>query len=484
MLDELEKMLKTCAPQDTTPRSKLESPGVSVFADGTYSTATASTGGLPISALTKEMLDDVIAMINKPVSLGVSSRGYFPEVGRRFDADRIPLPFEVDGYVSRSLEEAAEAEASISLSKLSYNPSDYRNYVKYTNDDLFTDSPAIGDAFTIAVSSPLPPDTISISNDKGSIVVHLNGDIVTTGDITIKEASKSFWDSISYYAPSNQDTIEKLEREIADLKIRLQSYEDDKKFPEPSPVDSIGIRLLTEDIKKSVAAVLKAYQYEPNNYITRKYIKADVDNLLEEYFNNGKISDFATVCDSNNNNGNIGKGEKHIDISIKPCTSDNFIYLPMISKPKPPKDEPVCENQLFSDLAAIPNKPDSGYFYAPYIPVTKTDNFNPYSYDPYSIQEDFIFPHPARARGSKVETLPYGQSLGALDDLEYFRRKVTDAMAIPSDLLQATRQLDMLKASLATTPPSIVVDKDSDIGKHFVNQLRANKFDDAMELVK
>ena len=62
MLDELEKMLKTCAPQDTTPRSKLESPGVSVFADGTYSTATASTGGLPISALTKEMLDDVIAI--------------------------------------------------------------------------------------------------------------------------------------------------------------------------------------------------------------------------------------------------------------------------------------------------------------------------------------------------------------------------------------------------------------------------------------
>jgi hypothetical protein len=516
MLDELEKMLKTDAPvavymsksflakrylglenpqapTNPQPLTIKTPPGSEITDDitipnndyGTYGTATNRSP----NSMTMEDVKRAIALINEPVSMGVSSRGYRPEIEYKGDTTYIPSLLDVNKYVNSSLEEAAEAVDSISLSKISYNPSDYldySNYVSYNNADLFTDSPAIGDAtFTIAASNSLPPDTISISNGKGSIVVHLNGDIEVNGDISIKEASKTFWDSISYYAPSNQDTITKLEREVADLKARLQSYEVDKKFPEPSPRDSVGIRLLTEDIKKSITAVLKTYMFEPNDDKTRKYIKADVDSLLEEYVGKGGICDFATVCDNNNNNSSkIGKGEKHVDITIKPGESDNFIYLPIVLKPTPPKDEPACENQLSFDLEAMPSEPESGYFYAPYIPLTKTNGFDPYSYDPYSIQEDFIFPNPGYGRGSKVETLPGGQGLGALDDLEYFQRKVTESMAIPADLLQASRQLDILKASLAITPPSIVVDKDSEIGKHFVNQLRANKFDDAMEVIK
>ena len=54
------------------------------------------------------------------------------------------------------------------------------------------------------------------------------------------------------------------------------------------------------------------------------------------------------------------------------------------------------------------------------------------TYDPTSITEDFIFPNPAysEGRGSKVETLPSGQGLGAFGDVEYFRKKIQEATGI------------------------------------------------------
>jgi len=45
-------------------------------------------------------------------------------------------------------------------------------------------------------------------------------------------------------------------------------------------------------------------------------------------------------------------------------------------------------------------------------------------YDPHCTTEDFIFPRSVAGRGSKVETLPGGQGLGELSDLEYFQGKV------------------------------------------------------------
>ena len=45
------------------------------------------------------------------------------------------------------------------------------------------------------------------------------------------------------------------------------------------------------------------------------------------------------------------------------------------------------------------------------------------SYNPLSTNEDYFFPQTAEGRGSKVETLPGGQGLGELGDLEYFQHK-------------------------------------------------------------
>lgn len=57
------------------------------------------------------------------------------------------------------------------------------------------------------------------------------------------------------------------------------------------------------------------------------------------------------------------------------------------------------------------------------------------SYNPLSINEDYFFPQTAEGRGSKVETLPGGESLGQIDDLKYFNNKMCRGLRIPSSYL-------------------------------------------------
>lgn len=52
-------------------------------------------------------------------------------------------------------------------------------------------------------------------------------------------------------------------------------------------------------------------------------------------------------------------------------------------------------------------------------------------YNPHSMSEDFYFASRPDGRGSRVETLPGGQGLGELSDLEYFQRKVWRGLKVP-----------------------------------------------------
>lgn len=51
--------------------------------------------------------------------------------------------------------------------------------------------------------------------------------------------------------------------------------------------------------------------------------------------------------------------------------------------------------------------------------------------DTLSMEEDFFFPTRSDGTGSKVETLPGGQGLGELGDVEYFLRKLYKALKVP-----------------------------------------------------
>lgn len=52
-------------------------------------------------------------------------------------------------------------------------------------------------------------------------------------------------------------------------------------------------------------------------------------------------------------------------------------------------------------------------------------------YNPQQMSEDFFFAQRPEGRGSKVETLPGGQSVGEVGDLEYFQWKVFRGLRIP-----------------------------------------------------
>ena len=57
------------------------------------------------------------------------------------------------------------------------------------------------------------------------------------------------------------------------------------------------------------------------------------------------------------------------------------------------------------------------------------------TYNPLSISEDYFFPQSAEGRGSRVETLPGGESLGQIDDLKFFSNRLLRGLRIPSSYL-------------------------------------------------
>jgi len=87
----------------------------------------------------------------------------------------------------------------------------------------------------MAFKAPTPPDNaFTVFGDTGSIIVDRDGSIEITGDITMDESAKIFWDAISCYAPANTDTVTKLENEnnrleqqVLDLKEKLAHFDSD-----------------------------------------------------------------------------------------------------------------------------------------------------------------------------------------------------------------------------------------------------------------
>lgn len=107
-------------------------------------------------------------------------------------------------------------------------------------------------------------------------------------------------------------------------------------------------------------------------------------------------------------------------------------------------------------------------------------------YNPQSMSEDFFFAQRADGRGSKVETLPGGQGLGELADLEYFQHKVWRGLRIPisymtegsegaiyNDGKVGTAYIQELRFALYVMRLQVYIEKVLD--KEFKNYLRRSK---------
>lgn len=85
------------------------------------------------------------------------------------------------------------------------------------------------------------------------------------------------------------------------------------------------------------------------------------------------------------------------------------------------------------------------------------------AYNPLSILEDYYFSTSADGRGSKVETLPGGDAVGELADLDHFTRKLARGMRIPTSYLSISDE--------SQTPYN-----DGRVGTAMIQEYRFNKY--------
>lgn len=91
--------------------------------------------------------------------------------------------------------------------------------------------------------------------------------------------------------------------------------------------------------------------------------------------------------------------------------------------------------------------------------------------------EDFWLPRREGGRGTEITTLPGGQSLGEMDDVDYFRRKLYKSLNVPITRMEAENQFNLGRSSEIT--------RDEIKFSKFVLRLRSkftSLFDDLLEI--
>ena len=81
-----------------------------------------------------------------------------------------------------------------------------------------------------------------------------------------------------------------------------------------------------------------------------------------------------------------------------------------------------------------------------------------------SMLEDFWLPRREGGRGTEISTLPGGENLGQIDDIEYFRRKLYKSLNVPSGRLEQENQFSLGR--------STEISRDELKFQKFINRLR------------
>ena len=100
----------------------------------------------------------------------------------------------------------------------------------------------------------------------------------------------------------------------------------------PSAFDRINVRRLFIVLEKAISTAAKFQLFEFNDEFTRAQFRNLVEPFIRDVQGRRGITDFAVVCDSTNNTGDvIDRNEFRADIFIKPARSINFIQLNFIA---------------------------------------------------------------------------------------------------------------------------------------------------------
>jgi hypothetical protein len=99
-------------------------------------------------------------------------------------------------------------------------------------------------------------------------------------------------------------------------------------YASTSALDRINVSRLVKFIKRQLRQALFSFLFEPNDQITRDLVKAAADGFLSTLIDRRGLYDFASICDTSNNNPTtIDNNELILDIAIKPVKAVEFIYV-------------------------------------------------------------------------------------------------------------------------------------------------------------
>ena len=93
-----------------------------------------------------------------------------------------------------------------------------------------------------------------------------------------------------------------------------------------------------------------------------------------------------------------------------------------------------------------------------------SNNIMDAAYNPISIMEDYFFAQSSEGRGSRVDTLPGGNNLGEIGDLEFFNKKLRAGLRIPSSYLPGGEDQQQ------------VAYNDGKLGSAMIQEFRFNKY--------
>jgi len=109
-------------------------------------------------------------------------------------------------------------------------------------------------------------------------------------------------------------------------------YGDKTAQVKPSAFDRINVRRLFIVLEKAIATAAKYQLFELNDEFTRAMFRNMVEPFLRDVKGRRGITDFAVICDTTNNTGDIIDTNQFVaDIYIKPARSINFITLNFIA---------------------------------------------------------------------------------------------------------------------------------------------------------
>lgn len=109
-------------------------------------------------------------------------------------------------------------------------------------------------------------------------------------------------------------------------------FGDKTLLAQPSAFDRINVRRLFIVLEKAISTAAKFTLFEFNDEFTRSQFKNLVEPFLRDVQGRRGVTDFAVVCDSTNNTGEVIDRNEFIgDIYIKPARSINFIQLNFVA---------------------------------------------------------------------------------------------------------------------------------------------------------